>query len=317
VQGLSVGLGAGSDAVRLVDDVSFGVRAGEAYGIVGESGCGKSTTIRAVIRLLSGRLRILSGKVLFEGGDLATLPESGLQKVRGAGIGMVFQDPLTALNPVLPVGRQIAEALQFHESTSRTDRKLRMLEVLRLVGLPDPNRIASAYPHELSGGQRQRVAIAIALACAPRLLLADEPTTALDVTIQDQILRLLSELRATLGMALVLVTHDLGVVAHTCGRVAVMYAGRIVEQAPIAALFAAPAHPYTVALLNSIPRGPRRQHGLNPIAGMPPNPTNRPPGCQFAPRCGRRLPHCEIVAPALVFRDGDAGVACHNPVPHG
>ena len=314
VQGLSVGMGSGAAEIRLVDDVSFQVGAGEAYGIVGESGCGKSTTIRAVIRLLAGRLRVTAGHVLFAGTDLAQLGEAALQRVRGAGIGMVFQNPMTALNPVLPVGRQIAEGLRYHRGAAGADRARRVLEVMRLVGLPDPARIATALPHELSGGQRQRAAIAIALACAPRLLLADEPTTALDVTIQDQILRLLSDLRRALGMGLVLVTHDLGVVAQTCGRVAVMYAGRIVEEAPVARLFTAPAHPYTLALLASIPRGARADHALHPIAGLPPNPAHRPPGCPFEPRCPRRLARCATVMPPFAAARTGGGVACHNPV---
>ena len=317
VRGLGVGMGRGAAEVRLVQDLSFSVAAGEAYGIVGESGCGKSTTVRAVIRLLAGRLHVTSGSILFENLDLARLDETALRRVRGAGIGMVFQDPLTALNPVLPVGRQVAEGLRHHGQASRAGRAARMLEVMRLVGLPDPARIAAAFPHELSGGQRQRAAIAIALACAPRLLLADEPTTALDVTIQDQILRLLSELRRTLGMGLVLVTHDLGVVAQTCDRVAVMYAGRIVEEAPIARVFAAPAHPYTVALLASIPQGARARHPLRPIAGQPPDPAHRPGGCPFEPRCPRRLAVCAAAMPPLGAADGGGGVACHNPVPHG
>ncbi len=307
-------LGVGTGSIRLVEDVSFRVGAGEAYGIVGESGCGKSTTVRAVIRLLAGRLRVTAGEVLFEGADLAKLGEAALQRVRGAGIGMVFQDPLTALNPVLPVGRQIAEGLRYHRQ-STGDRTARMIEVMRLVGLPDPARIAAAYPHELSGGQRQRAAIAIALACAPKLLLADEPTTALDVTIQDQILRLLSDLRRRLGMGLVLVTHDLGVVAQTCDRVAVMYAGHIVEEAAVAELFAAPAHPYTVALLASIPHGSRARHALHPIAGQPPDPAHRPPGCPFQPRCPRRLEMCATLMPTFTVREG-GGFACHNPA-HG
>ena len=316
---LGVGMGSSSAAIRLVEDVSFSVGAGEAYGIVGESGCGKSTTIRAVIRLLAGHLHVTGGSIVFEGTDLARLDEATLRSVRGAGIGMVFQDPLTALNPVLPVGRQIAEGLRYHRQTTGADRRARMLDVMRLVGLPDPARIAAAFPHELSGGQRQRAAIAIALACGPRLLLADEPTTALDVTIQDQILRLLSDLRHTLGMGLVLVTHDLGVVAQTCDRVAVMYAGRIVEEAPIARIFAAPAHPYTLALLASIPRGARARHPLRPIAGMPPDPAHRPPGCPFEPRCPRRVKVCASIMPPFTRPEGGGGFACHNPVPpaHG
>jgi len=317
VQGLGIGLARRGVTVPLVEDVSFAVRQGEAYGIVGESGCGKSTTIRAVIRLLAARLRITAGTVAFEGNQLAQASEAALRPIRGAGIGMVFQDPLTALNPVITVGQQVAEGLRTHGKGGRDGGRERTQEVMRLVGLPDPQRIAAAYPHELSGGQRQRTAIAIALACSPRLLLADEPTTALDVTIQAQILRLLSDLRKRLGMALILVTHDLGVVAQTCDRVAVMYAGRIVEEAPIARIFKAPAHPYTVALLDSIPRGSRAAHPLHPIAGMPPDPAQKPPGCPFAPRCPRRSPVCETTFPAWTRHSGGGGFACYHPVEAG
>ena len=299
--------------VRLVDAVSFAVGPGETYGLVGESGCGKSTTVRAVIRLLGARVHIAEGSIVFEGRDLARLDEHEVETVRGDGIGMVFQDPLTALNPVLPVGHQVAEGLRYHGVRGRTTRVARVRDVMRLVGLPDPDRIAAAYPQELSGGQRQRVGIAMALACAPRLLLADEPTTALDVTIQDQILALLSDLRARLGMALLLVTHDLGVVAQTCTRVAVMYAGRIVEEAPVPRLFAAPAHPYTRALLASIPQGSRAAHELRPIPGLPPDPAERPPGCAFAPRCQRRLDICTSAVPPWRAMPGGGGHACYNP----
>lgn len=310
---LGIGIARAGKRVSLVEDVSFTVRTGESYGIVGESGCGKSTTIRAIIRLLTGKAHITQGKIQFNGLDLAQAPESTLQSVRGAGIGMVFQDPLTALNPVLTVGRQIAEGLRYHSSLSRSARRDQMLDAMRLVGLPDPQRIAASYPHELSGGQRQRAAIAIALISSPRLLLADEPTTALDVTIQAQILRLLTDLRSRLGMALILVTHDLGVVAQTCDRVAVMYSGRIVEEAPIRRIFENPRHPYTVALLNSIPRGPRAAHQLHPIAGMPPDPAQRPPGCSFAPRCPSRQAACETAAPGWTTEPGGGGFACFHP----
>ncbi len=315
VRGLSVEVRrTPGDAIRLVDAVSLTVGAGEAYGLVGESGCGKSTTVRAIIRLLGAGARVAEGSIMFEGRDLARLGEREVEAVRGGGIGMVFQDPLSALNPVLPAGRQIAEGLRHHGVRGRAVRAARVRDVMRLVGLPDPDRIAAAYPQELSGGQRQRVGIAMALACAPRLLLADEPTTALDVTIQDQILALLSDLRARLAMALLLVTHDLGVVAQTCTRVAVMYAGRIVEEAPVADLFAAPVHPYTRALLASIPRGPRARHGLRPIAGLPPDPAHRPPGCAFAPRCPRQIDVCSAVIPTWTVRPrGGGGHACHNP----
>ena len=313
VERLGVGIPRAEGNVALVEDVSFTVRAGEAYGIVGESGCGKSTTIRAIIRLLAGRARITDGAIRFEGEDLARATEARLRPLRGAGIGMIFQDPLTALNPVMTVGAQIAEGLRYHGTIPSAGRRARMLEVMRLVGLPDPARIAAAFPHELSGGQRQRAAIAIALVCSPRLLLADEPTTALDVTIQAQILKLLGGLRRQLGMALILVTHDLGVVAQTCDRVAVMYSGRIVEEAPIARIFAAPRHPYTVALLNSIPRGTRANHPLHPIAGMPPDPAHRPPGCSFAPRCPNKQADCERAFPAWTIAVGGGGFACYHP----
>jgi oligopeptide/dipeptide ABC transporter ATP-binding protein len=317
VEHLGIGISRGEATVALVEDVSFTIRSGESYGIVGESGCGKSTTIRAIIRLLAGRARITGGAIRFEGQDLAQADEATLRPLRGAGIGMVFQDPLTALNPVMTVGQQIAEGLRYHGKTPPPERRARMIEVMRLVGLPDPARIAASFPHELSGGQRQRAAIAIALICAPRLLLADEPTTALDVTIQAQILKLLSDLRTRLGMALILVTHDLGVVAQTCDRVAVMYSGRIVEEAPIARIFAAPRHPYTVALLNSIPRGTRAKHPLHPIAGMPPDPAQRPPGCSFAPRCPNRQADCETAFPAWKISAGGGGFACYHPASGG
>jgi oligopeptide/dipeptide ABC transporter ATP-binding protein len=317
VEHLGIGISRGEGTVALVEDVSFSLRAGDSYGIVGESGCGKSTTIRAIIRLLAGRARITAGAIRFEGQDLAQAAESKLRPLRGAGIGMIFQDPLTALNPVIPVGHQIAEGLRYHGNVPPGERRARMLEVMRLVGLPDPQRIAGAFPHELSGGQRQRAAIAIALICAPRLLLADEPTTALDVTIQAQILTLLSDLRRRLQMALILVTHDLGVVAQTCDRVAVMYSGRIVEEAPIARIFAAPRHPYTVALLNSIPRGTRANHPLHPIAGMPPDLAHRPQGCSFAPRCPNRQADCELAFPDWTITAGGGGFACYHPAAVG
>lgn len=314
VDHLSIGIPHGGGTVALVEDVSFTIRAGDSYGIVGESGCGKSTTIRAIIRLLSGKARITQGRIQFEGVDLVQAPEGALRSMRGGGIGMVFQDPLTALNPVITVGRQIAEGLRYHGALPAAARWARMLEVLRLVGLPDPPRIAAAFPHELSGGQRQRAAIAIALISSPRLLLADEPTTALDVTIQAQILRLLSDLRSRLGMALILVTHDLGVVAQTCDRVAVMYSGRIVEEAPIRRIFQRPRHPYTVALLNSIPRGARADHLLHPIAGVPPDPAHRPPGCSFAPRCPNRQADCVGAPPGWTPEAAGGGFACFHPV---
>ncbi|HUC18397.1 MAG TPA: ABC transporter ATP-binding protein [Acetobacteraceae bacterium] len=308
-----VGVSLTANGARLVEDVSFTLGSGESFGIVGESGSGKSTTIRAIIGLLPDGLRA-TGQVVFSGENIAGASEARLARLRGAGIGMVFQDPLSALNPVMLVGRQIAEALRWHGRLDPAARRRRMIEVMRLVGLPEPERLASSYPHELSGGQRQRVALAIALACAPRLLLADEPTTALDVTIQDQILRLLDELRRSLGMALVLVTHDLGVIARVCARVAVMYAGRIVEEAPVARLFAAPAHPYTRMLLDSIPQGPRACHPLAPIPGRPPDPAHRPRGCGFAPRCPLASVACTERTPPWRVLAAGGGFACFHPL---
>jgi peptide/nickel transport system ATP-binding protein len=308
-----VGVTVATGGATLVEDVSFTLGAGESFGIVGESGSGKSTTVRAIIGLLPPSLNA-SGRILFAGESIAGAGEARLARLRGAGIGMVFQDPLAALNPVMTVGRQIAEALRWHGRLDPTARRRRTTEVMRLVGLPEPERLAASYPHELSGGQRQRVALAIALACAPRLLLADEPTTALDVTIQDQILRLLDELRRSLGMALVLVTHDLGVIARVCERVAVMYGGRIVEEAPVARLFAAPAHPYTRMLLDSIPQGPRTLHPLAPIPGRPPDPAHRPPGCGFAPRCPRASSACAERPPPWRAHTASGGFACLHPL---
>ncbi len=308
-----VGVTRTADGASLVEDVAFTLGAGESFGIVGESGSGKSTTVRAIIGLLPEGLHA-SGRVHFSGENIAGMEEARLARLRGAGIGMVFQDPLSALNPVMLVGRQIAEALRWHGKLDPAARRRRTIEVMRLVGLPEPERLAASYPHELSGGQRQRVALAIALACSPRLLLADEPTTALDVTIQDQILRLLDELRRSLGMALVLVTHDLGVIAQICERVAVMYAGRIVEEAPVARLFSAPAHPYTRMLLDSIPQGPRALHPLAPIPGRPPDPALRPPGCGFAPRCPRASGACTERSPPWRALGTGGGFACLHPV---
>jgi len=284
---------------RAADGVSFDIRRGEVFGIVGESGSGKSTVVRSLIRLLPGEARVLSGEVRYGGRNLVELSERRLRLVRGAEIGMIFQDPLAALNPVLPVGLQITEGLRHHEALSRSAVRKRVLETMALVGLPDPRRLLRTYPHELSGGLRQRVAIAIALVSSPRLLLADEPTTALDVTIQDQILKLLVGLRDRLGMSVVLVTHDLGVVAQTCQRVAVMYAGRIVETAPVEQLFASPAHPYTQALLESIPRGRAVDAKVRAIPGAPPDLDELPSGCRFAPRCRFALDTCRVTDPQL------------------
>jgi oligopeptide/dipeptide ABC transporter ATP-binding protein len=275
--------------VRAVRGVSFRVRPGETFALVGESGSGKTMTCRAIMRLVHPPGHITGGRVLFEGRDLAQLPERELEHVRGHGVVMVFQDPMTALNPVLSVERQITEVLA--DGGASESRRARAVELLRHVGIPDPARRLDAYPHELSGGQRQRVMLAIALARQPRLLLADEPTTALDVTIQAQILRLLVTLQRELGMALILVTHDLGVVYQSVDRVAVMYAGEVVELATTAELFARPSHPYTIGLIQSIPSIERRGR-LVPIPGAPPDLATLGRGCPFAPRCAWASPEC-------------------------
>jgi oligopeptide/dipeptide ABC transporter ATP-binding protein len=287
VESLRVEIPTRRGTVRAVRGVSFEVRAGETFALVGESGSGKTMTCRGLVRLVHPPGRITGGRVLLEGRDLTRLSERELEQVRGHGVVMVFQDPMTALNPVLSVERQIVEVLP----DAAGSRRARAAQLLRHVGIPDPERRLSAYPHELSGGQRQRVMLAIALARAPKLLLADEPTTALDVTIQAQILRLLVTLQRELGMALILVTHDLGVVYQAVDRVAVMYAGEIVELATTAELFARPSHPYTIGLIQSIPSVERRGR-LVPIPGSPPDLAALGKGCPFAPRCALAAPEC-------------------------
>lgn len=287
VSGLRVTFpGPGDVPVYPVDGVSFTLARGETLALVGESGCGKSLTALALLRLVPPPGRIApESRVVLEGTDLTTLPESALRAVRGGRIGMVFQDPMTSLNPVFQVGDQIAETIRAHRNVNSRAARQRALELLQEVGIPDPVRRLNAYPHQLSGGMRQRVLIAIALAAEPDVLIADEPTTALDVTVQAQILELLDQLRARRGLAVLLITHDLGVVAGRADRVNVMYAGRIVESAPTEQLFAAPSHPYTRGLFESVPRidGPKTR--LTPIPGTVPHPAAWPTGCRFRPRC--------------------------------
>jgi oligopeptide/dipeptide ABC transporter ATP-binding protein len=270
-----------------VDGVSFHVDAGEAVGIVGESGCGKSVTSLSILRLVpSPPGEIVAGSsVRLKGRELLTLPETEMRQVRGNDVAMIFQEPMTSLNPVHKVGEQIAEAIRLHRQAGRREAWNRAVEMLRLVGIPAPEKRAHDYPHQLSGGQRQRVMIAIALSCDPDLLIADEPTTALDVTIQAQILELLSGLRQRLGMSLILITHDLGVVAGVCDRVLVMYAGRIMEEGPVESVFADPRHPYTQGLLRAIPRLDAAAERLTVIPGQVPSATAWPGGCRFHPRC--------------------------------
>ncbi len=282
VEGLRVEIPTRRGVVQAVRGVSFAVQRGETFALVGESGSGKTMTCRAILRLIHPPGRITGGSVYFQGRDLVRLSERELRRIRGSGFVMVFQDPMTALNPVLTVERQITETLP--EWGPSAWQRIRALELLRQVGIPDPEQRLSAYPHQLSGGQRQRVMLAIALARQPALLLADEPTTALDVTIQAQILRLIVTLQKKYGMALILVTHDLGVVYHSVDRVAVMYAGQVVELATTAELFARPRHPYTIGLIRSVPSVDRRR-ALVPIPGTPPDLIGLGPGCPFAPRC--------------------------------
>jgi peptide/nickel transport system ATP-binding protein len=282
--------------VPAVNDVSFEIRAGETLGLVGESGSGKSVTALSIMRLVHPPGRIAGGALRFKGRDLLALNERDMREVRGADISLIFQEPMTALNPVFTVGDQIGEALLVHNRATRRDAKGKAIGLLRAVGIPNPESRVSDYPHQLSGGMRQRVMIAIALACRPSLVIADEPTTALDVTIQAQILDLLREMKAAFNLSLLLITHDLGVIAETADRVAVMYAGRIVESGPVAAIFSSPGHPYTRGLLASIPGGaPGRR--LRAIDGSVPLLSALPPGCAFNPRCPDRFDRCTSAPP--------------------
>jgi peptide/nickel transport system ATP-binding protein/oligopeptide transport system ATP-binding protein len=294
---------------RPVDGVNLVVAAGEMLGIVGESGSGKSLTMKSVIRLLPPAARV-TGQVLWQGQDLASLSEAAMREVRGREIAMIFQEPMTALNPVLTVGLQITESLNAHLGINGSAANRRAVELLDLVGIPDAKRRLGSYPHEFSGGMRQRAMIAIALATGPKLLLADEPTTALDVTIQDQILKLLLRLKDELSMAVILVTHDLGVVAGTCDRVAVMYAGRIMESGSVEAIFTRPSHAYTLGLLRSLPGLQHARQRLDGIAGTPPDPSALPPGCAFAPRCSFAIEVCQAAAPPIVSVSADQQSAC-------
>ena len=294
--------------VAAVNDVGFSVGAGETVALVGESGCGKSLTALSILRLVDPPGRILSGVVRFEGRDLRQVSEPEMRRVRGARIGLVLQEPMTALNPVYTVGSQIAEALEVHGRARGRQARQRAIELLDAVKVPEPERRVDEYPHQLSGGLRQRALIAAALACEPTLLIADEPTTALDVTIQAQILDLLRELRARFDLALLLITHDLGIVAQNADRVIVMYAGRIVEQAEVGRLFRDPAHPYTRGLLGSMP-GRAKGGRLQAIDGTVPRLGGIPDGCAFAPRCANRFEPCGEV-PALATVDGGSAVRC-------
>ena len=300
--------------VRAVDGVTFHLDSGELLGLVGESGCGKSITALSIMRLIARPGKIVGGEITFDGKQLLQLSDAEMRQIRGDDIAMIFQDPMTSLNPVFTVGEQIAEALRLHRKLSRKAARAAAIEAMKEVSIPDPARRVDDYPHQLSGGMRQRVMIAMALACDPKLLIADEPTTALDVTIQAQILELLDELRKNRELAVLLITHDLGVVAEVADRVAVMYTGRIVEESPVDELFARPRHPYTEGLLRSVPKltsaAVAKQQRLETIEGTVPSPTDLPPGCHFAPRCPHVMPRCTAEEIPLYDLEGGVKVRC-------
>jgi len=297
VQDLKAYFFTSAGVIKAVDGVSFNVERGKTLGLVGESGSGKSVTALSILRLISEPGRIAGGRVLLNGRDLAGLTDAEMRSVRGAQVSMIFQEPMTALNPVLNVGFQIAEAVQAHERVSKAEAWNRAVEAMRAVSIPDPEKRAADYPHQLSGGMRQRIMIAMALVCKPALLIADEPTTALDVTIQAQILELLAHLREQYNLSMLLISHDLGVIAEVAESVAVMYAGKIVETGPAPELFHNAKHPYTQGLLQSIPKlgsSRKRKDRLDAIEGVVPNLMNLPPGCSFAPRCFKRTKECTV-----------------------
>jgi peptide/nickel transport system ATP-binding protein len=296
---------------RAVDGVSFSLDRGETLGLVGESGCGKSVTSLSIMRLIpSPPGEIASGRIRFRGEDLLEMSEPDMRKVRGNDIAMIFQEPMTSLNPVFTCGFQIDEAVMLHQRLNRDAARKKTVEMLDRVGIPDPHQRADEYPHQLSGGMRQRVMIAMALSCNPDILIADEPTTALDVTIQAQILELMAQLQSEFGMAVLMITHDLGVIAEVADRVAVMYAGKIVEAAAVSEIFARPKHPYTKGLLESIPKLTERKHRLSVIPGTVPDATQFPEACRFAPRCALAEEACRQNEPALHLVDDGHEAAC-------
>ena len=294
--------------IKAVDGVSFTLPKGKTLGIVGESGTGKSVTALSILRLIDKNGKITGGEILFDGKDLTKLSEKEIRAIRGNDISMIFQEPMTSLNPVFTIGKQIFEALEVHQGLDKEQGKNRVIDLLNLVGIPSPEQRYKQYPHELSGGMRQRVMIAMALACNPRLLIADEPTTALDVTIQAQILELIKQLQEELGMSVIIITHDLAVVAETCDYVAVMYGGQVVEYQRVNELFKNPKHPYTVGLLHSMPRHDVDMEELEPIKGNVPSIRDMPPGCRFAPRCPFATVLCHKELPTLKSLENGADV---------
>lgn len=302
----------GNVEVKAVDGVNFSVPKGKTLGIVGESGSGKSITSLSILRLIQNPGKVVGGQVVFKGKNLLEKSEAQMRKIRGNEISMIFQEPMTSLNPVYTVGQQIGEAFQIHEGLGKKKAIERSIEMLKLVGIPSPEKRVHQYPHELSGGMRQRVMIAMALACNPELLIADEPTTALDVTIQAQILELMKDLQDRLGMSIIMITHDLGVVAETCDYVAVMYCGKVIEYAQVDELFKNPRHPYTVGLLNSLPRHDidLEDEELSVIKGSVPSPTDLPKGCRFAPRCPHASDICALRLPNLEEDENGNQIRC-------
>jgi oligopeptide/dipeptide ABC transporter ATP-binding protein len=287
----------GTRIVRAVDGVTLSLNAGETLGIVGESGSGKTTLALAILRLLPPAARVVSGRMMFEGDNLLDLSDTKMRRVRGKRIAMILQDPMASLNPLFSIGDQVGEPIRVHEGASRASAWKRAVALLKSVRIASPETRVRQYPHEMSGGMRQRIVGAIGISCEPRLLIADEPTTSLDLTIQAQYLNLLRELQREHGLALIFITHNLGIVAKMCERLAVMYAGRVVEQGPVARLFNAPAHPYTKALLGSIPRMSHNRERLTAIEGQPPDLSSLPPGCSFAPRCPKAFARCHAESP--------------------
>ena len=323
VTSLQTHFGTPDGVVRAVEGLSFSVDAGETVGVVGESGCGKSVTSMSILRLIQEPPGKIAGSVRFQGRELLTLPEAEMRHIRGNEISMIFQEPMTSLNPVLTVGRQIGETLRLHQGLNARAAEAKAIDMLVLVGIPEPARRVREYPHQLSGGMRQRVMIAMALACNPKLLIADEPTTALDVTIQAQILDLMRDLKRRMGSAIMLITHDLGVVAEMAERVVVMYAGRKVEEASVREIFARPLHPYTQGLLGAVPKlgsslGMRGRGRLTEIPGLVPSLREPIVGCAFAGRCQFVMDVCRSIAPAIEQKVGGHWVACHlapSPLP--
>ena len=312
VKNLSVEYRTDLETVKAVGGISFSLEKGETFGLVGETGAGKTTTALTCMRLLPENTgRVTGGKIEFEGKNLLDLPESEMQKIRGGLVAMIFQDPMTSLNPVMSVSEQIEEALEFHNEDDKTKEQIqkRVDEVLSLVGIP-PSRKYD-FPHQFSGGMKQRVVIAIALACEPLLLIADEPTTALDVTIQAQVIEMIRELRERLGTAMIMITHDLGIVAQTCDNVGVMYAGKLIEMGKASDIYLGESHhPYTVGLFGSIPNLRGKTRRLTPIPGLMPDPTNLPKGCGFSPRCPKKISACDEIPPC-VYRNGTHLICCH------